>query len=310
MPAVPSELLVWRFCDGRRGHEAQTHALLAAFGRRQATLQVDIDCRSTLSGLRQLRRQLRADPRRPDLLLGAGHATHLPLLAARLLRGGRAIVLMRPSLPLRWFDACLVPQHDDPPRAPNVIATDGPLTRPAPGAARDAASGMIVVGGPSRHFRWDTNRIGAQLRAILARGERHWLLGDSPRTPPDTSALLRTLAVHPHRYARFDAQPQGWVAAQLARTGVAWISCDSMSMIYEVLGSGTPLGVLELEPRHDNDKLARQVRQLAARQMLTLYSDWLRGGPLPAPAVQLDEAARCAAELHRRLALGTAPAAP
>ena len=36
----------------------------------------------------------------PDIVLGAGHRTHLSLLAARRVHRGKAVVLMRPSLPL------------------------------------------------------------------------------------------------------------------------------------------------------------------------------------------------------------------
>ncbi|NIO15096.1 MAG: hypothetical protein GTN86_07590, partial [Xanthomonadales bacterium] len=43
----------------------------------------------------------------PDLVLGAGHATHLSMLAARRARGGRLVLMMSPTLPRRLFDLCL-----------------------------------------------------------------------------------------------------------------------------------------------------------------------------------------------------------
>ena len=70
----------------------------------------------------------------PDLLLGAGHHTHLSLLAARRIRGGKVVVLMRPSLPPGLFDLCLIPEHDAPPARPNVLATRGALNRIQPAA--------------------------------------------------------------------------------------------------------------------------------------------------------------------------------
>ena len=48
----------------------------------------------------------------PDLIIGAGHQLHKPMLRTRWHLGGRCVVLMRPSLPSFLFDLALVPQHD------------------------------------------------------------------------------------------------------------------------------------------------------------------------------------------------------
>ncbi|MDX5411056.1 MAG: mitochondrial fission ELM1 family protein, partial [Thauera sp.] len=125
-------LIVWRFTDGKPGHENQTAGLVQAL---QAYRPVEVHDIRAPNGLAAAAAwtvwwfpwgDTLPDP---DLLLGAGHATHMPLLAARRARGGRAVVLMRPSLPGNWFDLCAIPQHDAPHPAEHVFITQGVLNR-------------------------------------------------------------------------------------------------------------------------------------------------------------------------------------
>ena len=97
-------LRIWRFTDGRPGHEKQTAGLLQGFREclpvyagQEAELAVrDValaDYADDWSALWQ-------DPGdAPDLLIGAGRRTHLPMARTRWHLGSRSIVLMKPSLP-------------------------------------------------------------------------------------------------------------------------------------------------------------------------------------------------------------------
>ena len=145
-------VVVWRLSDGKPGHDNQSRGLIRALGRLTALECHQLNGRG--AGRRALWSMLAARFRPgqglpdPALLIGAGHATHLPMLAARIARGGKAVVLMKPSLPLYWFDLCLIPEHDRPPVRDNVVATQGVLNT---GRASDCATpgiGLILVGGP------------------------------------------------------------------------------------------------------------------------------------------------------------------
>ncbi|MDQ2694705.1 MAG: mitochondrial fission ELM1 family protein, partial [Pseudomonadota bacterium] len=109
--------VIWRFSDGRPGHDNQSLGLAEALARLmpvQVFTLAPLPPLPALAGLLTGRAPAALRLPAPDLILGAGHRTHLSLLAARRSRGGRAVVLMSPSLPLRWFDLCLIPEHDDP----------------------------------------------------------------------------------------------------------------------------------------------------------------------------------------------------
>ena len=82
----------------------------------------------------RLAREASANLPPPDLILGAGHATHLVLWWLARKHRTQSIVMMKPSLPMAWFSLCLVPAHDFrvPPQGENLIVTQGALNRVAP----------------------------------------------------------------------------------------------------------------------------------------------------------------------------------
>ena len=109
--------VVWRFTDGKPGHENQTLGLLAALRERAPVDDHRIhvaNCRAGLLSCLTGRVAFGEGLPDPDLIIGAGHATHLPMLNARRVRGGKVVVLMKPTLPVAWFDLCIIPAHDRP----------------------------------------------------------------------------------------------------------------------------------------------------------------------------------------------------
>lgn len=293
-------LNVWRISDGRRGHDSQSRGLVAALAQ-QAPCEV---CELPALPLQRalwcwLSRRFPpgAGLPDPDLIIGAGHGTHATMLAARRARGGRTIVLMRPTLPGACFDLCIVPEHDRAPMGGHVLRTLGPLNVPRAGAGHDPARGLVLVGGPARHFTWDPDALLAQIRAVTATPGVTWIVCDSPRTPATDRARLR--AETGLQCVGWDTVEQDWLPAQLDAAGTTWVSADSLSMMFEALGSGCAVGVLEL-PAPTPDRVTRAVADLVLRGHVTTFTDW-RQGRQPAPVTPpLREADRCAAEVLRR----------
>jgi mitochondrial fission protein ELM1 len=83
------------------------------------------------------------------------------------------------------------------------------------------------------------------------------------------------------------------VAAQLARSHSAWVTEDSVSMVYEALTAGVATGLLEV-PARGRDRVAAGIRRLAATGQVTPFGDWAAGRFLQPPAEVFDEANRCA----------------
>lgn len=238
----------------------------------------------------------------PDLLLGTGRETHWSLLAARRARGGRIVTLSRPRLPRWWFDLCIVAEHDGGRNSKRMIATRGALPPPSPPRPRQPGTGLVVVGGPTDGQAWSDDELLAQIDAIFARhSDQRWFIATTPQTLAATEQRLHARAaanvfVVPHH----EADPH-WLSARLQDAEQVWISEDRIELIYQGLSAGAATGVLAVPRRRPGVELA------ALTGMVVRFADWQAGESLHAPQPPFNEAARCAAEIHRRwLAPGAA----
>ena len=290
-------LTLWLITDNKPGHRSQLQGLAQALAARTAVETHWIDAPAGRSALWQWlagRFPPGAGLPAPDLILVAGHRTHLAGLAARRARGGKLIALMRPSLPLGWFDLCVIPQHDNPPARANVFATRGVLNTARPSPEREIDKGLFLIGGPSRHHGWDTPALLAQIDAILAATPAmKWTLTTSRRTPADTESALLALRERGVDVCPVRDTPPGWAMAQVARSAQAWVTEDSVSMVYESLTAGAATGLLAV-PRQGETRITAGVAELQRAGLVTAFADWVRTGQLAAPLERLAEADRVA----------------
>jgi mitochondrial fission protein ELM1 len=293
----PGAVVIWRFSDAKAGHDNQSLGLVEALA---AEVWCDIHSAAPLgaaasvAGLITGRTPAYASHPDPDLILGAGHATHLSMLAARRSRGGRVVVLMTPTLPKRLFDLCLIPEHDAPRAADNVVVTRGALNRVRPRDERDASTGLILLGGPSAHFGFDREKVLAQIEAVVRRDSAiFWTAASSRRTPPELVDSLRMMKAPNLELVPVEEAAPGWLAERLARAARAWVTEDSASMVYEALSSGAAVGLLNLDAARPG-RVSRGVDRLVNEQWVTRYDQWLEGKALRKPKAPLNEAQRCA----------------
>ncbi len=296
-------VILWQICDGKRGHLSQSTGLIEALRRRAplAVHQVTApplirSLASCLSG----KTPWPADLPAPRVAVGAGHATHAALLAVSRGYRARTVVIMRPSLPLSWFDYVLAPAHDDPPVQDNVIITSGAINPMQAGQEHDPERGLILVGGPSRHYRMDAEALLSRIRQVLARpSPRYWTLSNSPRTPAQLNRELIGLQAAGVEVAPWDRCGPGWLAETLARTRDVWVTEDSVSMIYEALTSGCRVGLLPL-PRKSASRLHRAIDQLLEDSFVSAHNNRDAGAELRSPPRTLNEADRCAGLLLKK----------
>ena len=297
---------VWWFTDHKPGHVSQVRGLVNALKTHGGFEVVEIDCRARAA----------APPRPPGplLILGAGQKAHRPMLAAKRRTGGLAVVLMHPVWPTgrrkRGFDLHVVPEHDGVPAAHDVILTVGALNPLTAGGAHAADRGVMLIGGPAKRYGWDTKQTLDRLAAVVEKspGVARWTATSSRRTPPDAAARLADL--HPKiEFTPADQTARGWVAQELAASSVAWVTQDSVSMIFEALTAGCRVGLLPLPYRPGYGELylgwgpghvARGVLQLRDKKLVTPWADWDAGAPLPTPPEPLAEAQRVAALIWQR----------
>jgi mitochondrial fission protein ELM1 len=304
-PIDSKPLILWLLGDGKPGHENQSLGLADAIAR-QAHCEVH---RISIAGKRGLLTRIQAAVLasaglpQPDLIIAAGHATHPALLWLARKHRAKSIVLMRPSLPLAWFDLCIAPTHDFPAAGrvrKNVIVTQGALNRVAPPDGGERSGGLILIGGPSGNHSWDGETLMAALTQITATGD--WLLTDSRRTPAGFLDQIRqslpAIEIFPHQQTS-----SNWLPEKLATAAEVWVTEDSVSMIYEALSSGAKVGLLPAPRNHRHSRVLRGLEQLVAEDFLTPFTDWQTSRQLVKPPSILREADRCAELAIRILSL-------
>ncbi|MDF1588103.1 MAG: ELM1/GtrOC1 family putative glycosyltransferase [Gammaproteobacteria bacterium] len=291
-------LVIWYFTDGKLGHENQVKGLIQAIANHtdvishkipipHSRMRFLIDILSgnffrTLSKLSQ-----------PSYLIAAGNRTHIAMLIATHYFGGKSILLMRSNWPLRWFDMAIIPEHDTPSPGENILTTQGVLNTIQPSKNHLPAHGLILAGGPSKHFHWDSEKIIQQIQNIVkTHSDIKWTIANSRRTPADFFDKLHTLSdtvsfvEHTHTSAH-------WLPDQLAQSTYVWVSPDSVSMLYEAVTSGSAVGCLELNKKCNN-RIVNGVEKLISQGMVSSYQQWQTTHSLHVPSHQLNEAQRAA----------------
>lgn len=291
-PASKRKPVVWILADGKPGHENQLKGLVRELSR---LVDMDVHWLRVQGRLRGLWTMLSARPK-AELIIGAGSTTHPALCLGALFHRARSIVLMKPSLPVSWFDLCLAPRHDHVAPANNVIETLGVLNQIEPGREHDPECGLILVGGESRHFIWDSAGIIDQIARLLEHHPQSWTVVTSRRTPEDFITLL--LERLPGIQCRPpDELDQDWLPEQLRKAGRVWVTEDSVSMVFEAITSGSSVGLLRLRPRDSNGRVVQEMRHLVDSAIVQTVSEDALVAVVPQ---QVCEARRCAHEIRNR----------
>jgi mitochondrial fission protein ELM1 len=291
-------LHIWRFTDGKPGHQNQSLGLVQALQKRIKCDVREWTIAATFLERWRWRKNWNVEVQvlaKPQLIIGAGHRTHAMVLRAQRQFGGKSVVLMKPSLPLSWFDLCVVPEHDQVKMRPNVLPVRGVLNTICKSDQQATNQGLILIGGPCRHVKWSDIEVIEQITKIVESSPHvHWDLTTSRRTPDSFLKLLgdkgsaQNLTVIPVSETK-----SGWVAEKLAVSKQVWATSDSVSMLYESITSGASTGVLYV-PWTTDGKLRAGLDDLIQSNLVTPYSGWISGEFLPSPAVPLAEADRVA----------------
>ena len=291
--------VVWLLDDQKPGHRSQ----LKGLGNRLRVLcganlhwldatTIPVPVWRALFGLAP-----RLDLPRPDLIIAAGRRSHRLLLSLRRLRGARTLVLMKPGFPLSWVDGAIIPAHDGVPERDGVLVSEGALNAMTPMARlTDKPEALILLGGPSPHYEWDNDRVLQQVTQLIQNyRDWRWTISGSRRTPPELQAELEALAGPRITVVDHSRTHQDWLSHTLAGCRAAWVTPDSVSMVYEVLTAGLPTGLFELPPRQPG-RVVSGIEALLERGRVASWQDHARimqrRGQEAAPLWEADRAAR------------------
>ena len=253
---------IWRLLDGKTGHEKQSLALVKNL-KSQANCKIyniNIqDLQNPFLALILKKYNLNKGLIRPDIAIGAGHKTHFHLLAIKRYFGAKIVVIMKPSLPLKLFDLCVIPKHDDIKSGSNVFITNTPLVNFNLNMKKKENMALFLIGGPSRHFHWDSKLVLEQIKNISKKFKfKKLLITTSRRTPHDFIDEFNRLKIKNIQLYEHTKIINNWLNKNIIKVKNIWVTNDSYSMLIEAIASGAYTDILELKIKKKS-KLSREI---------------------------------------------------
>jgi hypothetical protein len=312
----------WVLSDRKPGHENPCLGLAEAIGL-ETTLK-RVSARAPWSRLPPqlwfaplLALGQRSDPLAPpwpDLLIAAGRQTVAPSIAIRRRSRGRTftVQVLDPAVRLDRFDLVVAPQHDRL-SGPNVVSTMGALTRVTPKRLAEAgpafAAGVahlprprvaVMVGGASKRHRMNpavAADIGGRLAAFAGAAGAGLMVTPSRRTGDANVAALRA-QLDGVAAVMWDGSGDNPYYGYLALADAIVVTSDSVAMACEALATGKPVYIVELPG--GGPKFDRFHESLRRAGYTRPFTGELQRWSYP----PLNETARVAEEVRRRMALG------
>ncbi len=284
--------VIWRLLDGKAGHENQSLSLIKALNYELVIETVNIDIKSFVFPILFSINKLKRHPR-PDFIIGVGHKTHIPLLYLKFIFGGKSILIMKPSLPCTWFDLCIIPEHDNFEGTGLVYKTKGALANTSNLIKKNEKKGIILVGGISKHYEWDGKNVARQIEQLLNNNPSiNFILSPSRRTPKDFIIKINKLTFSNLKIHSIQKQNKNWLKNQMNKKKYAWITEDSISMIYESLTAGQNVGLITLKSKCKN-RITKEIDRLKEEKIIFANTNKRYKNRNESNFI-IDEATRCA----------------
>jgi len=288
------KICIWSLSDGKSGHINQTEGLIQALSQYREIELVNMPILSRYKALLMitLKRFAKLNLKLPDLIIGTGHRTHLSLLAYKRISESRVVIMMSPSLPTYLFDLCLIPRHDKPKVADNIIETMGAINRIIPSTLESPDNGLILLGGPSKHYSWDTSHVLKQVETLIVNSDEiQWTIASSRRTPENIKNEIneRFPAV---TFVLAKETSTEWLPKKMQESGQIWVTEDSVSMVYEALTAGAKTGILRLSVKNQT-RVTKEIDRLVSGGYLSMTPPYTDEGTSQKEFEGLYESDRC-----------------
>ena len=255
--------VIWRFTDGKAGHDKQSLALVDSLMNQTKCRLFDFNVKSQRNPILNIifkNYNLREGIAKPDIAIGAGHKTHLHLLAVKRCLNAKIVVIMKPSLPLLFFDLCIIPKHDGIKKGANVINTQSSLVSFNSNLKKKENTGLILIGGPSKHYFWDSKKVLVEICKISKKFKfRRLLLSTSRRTPIDFLDQLNEINISDIKVYEYSKIKSDWLDKHINKVKHIWVTNDSYSMVSEALASGADVDIIDLKVKKDS-KLSKEMK--------------------------------------------------
>ena len=250
---------IWLILDGKRGHEKQIEDLAFSINKIKKSNITRIKKISFINIIKNFFK-IGYDPCRtypnPDLIIAAGHQTHLDALQKRGRYGGKIILVMKPSLPSFLFDLSIIPSHDKIFFPKNIFMIHGSINKIENQKKQNKNTALILIGGPSKNYLWSSKNVINEINNIIScnsNSKINFTVATSRRTPNSFKTELKqnqnNLKIIHH-----ESVPSNWLDRNIGKYEYSWVTQDSISMLFELIASGSKVSCIKLESRNKKFK--------------------------------------------------------
>ncbi|NUG11110.1 mitochondrial fission ELM1 family protein [Acinetobacter seifertii] len=265
--------------DGKAGHRSQALGLFQAMQRQQANATFeevsihDLPIFSLINAFFSSKKSLFKQV--PDFIFGVGSHTHFRVwLLGKIFKKAKTVILMKPNLPIAWFDYAVIPEHDGIPANSRVIVTRGALNPIRNENRHQKARILIALGGSSKRHQWNQEKVLLSVQQIVEHNPNsEIILTTSRRTPAEFIDILRQQSFAKYlQICPVEQTPQGWIFEEMQKAEAVWVTEDSVSMIYESLTAGCRVGVIAMD-RLKQDRITNSVDVLLEKKFIANVYD-------------------------------------
>ena len=243
---------IWWFKDSKIGHEKQVRAILDNLACSEDFILEEISSNNPI-WLELLLYMLKIRPKIdsiPDVIIGAGSKTNIPMLRHKLHKKTKVISVMKPQFFQKRFYLILAPRHDFLAIPENVHTYIGSLAKVRISNNLENI-GLIVIGGINRHFDFNHDHILLQINFITSLyPEINWIVFNSRRTPQKFNTEIKKNK-DIKKFVNFNENFEP-LDNYISKAKIKFVTPDSINMIFESLSSSGETFLFQMKKFKDN----------------------------------------------------------
>ena len=243
---------IWWFKDSKIGHEKQVRAILDNLACSEDFILEEISSNNPI-WLELLLYMLKIRPKIdsiPDVIIGAGSKTNIPMLRHKLHKKTKVISVMKPQFFQKRFDLILAPRHDFLAIPENVHTYIGSLAKVRISNNLENI-GLKVIGGINRHFDFNHDHILLQINFITSLyPEINWIVFNSRRTPQKFNTEIKKNK-DIKKFVNFNENFEP-LDNYISKAKIKFVTPDSINMIFESLSSSGETFLFQMKKFKDN----------------------------------------------------------
>ena len=240
------------FKDSKIGHEKQVHAILDNLALTQDLLIEEIYISNPV-WLELFLYLLKIKPKQdsiPDIIIGAGSKTTIPMLRHKIHSKTKVISVMKPQFFESKFDLIVAPRHDYKVVPNNVFTYIGSIAKVNINLELEDI-GLIVVGGLNKHFNFDDDYLISQIDFVISLfPNTKWIVFNSRRTPKSfNERIIKNTSIEKFIDVTTNFEP---LNDYLPKAKFKFVTPDSVNMIFESLSSSGETYLFDMYSPREN----------------------------------------------------------